>query len=159
MNASYIQSKIYETSHDYKSALFEERTRALYNDSIVNEATIYAVADMESKYNLAKKEKEIQNKNFEIQKQKLEHKNEVNQKKFYIALLVAAIILMGLLYYYYIKKKQINTLLLIQNNLVKNKNESLEQIKQDLMNELEDKTEILEKVFTKNQSKIYRLNC
>lgn len=152
MNSSHLQSLIYEQMGLFEKALEEQRLYSTYSDTLVNEATIFAIADMESKYNLTRKEKEIQKQKFEIQKQSLEHEKEITQKKYYLAMLVAAIILIGLLYYYYVKKKQINSLLRTQNNIVKNKNGNLEHIKQELLVELNDKKEILEKVFTKNKT-------
>jgi len=153
MNASQLQSLIFEKQGDYKKALIEERLHVKYSDSLVNETTINAVAEMESKYNITKKEKEIQAQQFELEKQKLKEEKATTQKQLFLALLIGAIILIGLLYYYYVKKKQVNTLLLTQNNLIKDKNDNLEKLKHELMTELNDKTEILEKVFTKNQSK------
>lgn len=151
-SASKVQSQIHEMKGDLKSALQEERLFAQYNDSLINEANIYAVAEMESKYELAQKEKKIQQKNFEIQKQKLQQEKEASLKKFYFSLSLLLIIVFILILVKYRQKKRVNNLLTIQNNIIQNKNENLERIKNQLKAELEDKTEILDKVFTSNKS-------
>jgi DNA-binding CsgD family transcriptional regulator len=152
VNASKVQSQIYEQLGDNLNALKEERLSSLYNDSLLNEANIYAVAEMESKYELAQKEKKIQQKNFEIEKQKLQQEKDANVKRFYLSLFITLVVVFILILVKYRQKRRVNTLLTTQNNLISDKNKSLERIKEELKSELEDKTEILDKVFTSNKS-------
>ncbi|MFT4600108.1 MAG: ATP/maltotriose-dependent transcriptional regulator MalT [Arenicella sp.] len=151
-NASRVQSQIYELLGDDQKALEEERLYTKYNDSLINEANIYAVAEMESKYNLAQQEKKIQQKNFELQKQKLQREKDATLKKFYLSLTITLIVIFILILVKYRQKRRVNSLLTTQNNLITDKNQNLERIKETLKSALHDKTEILDKVFTSNKS-------
>lgn len=151
-NSSKIESKIFEIEGNFEQALIQERLGFAYNDSLRNQDNIYAVAEMESKYNLEKKEKELQKKSFEIQKAKLLQEKEANQKKVYILLFAVSVLLIGFLVFSGLKNKQINRLLKAQNELIISKNNALENIKNALTVELKDKTEVLENIFSKNQT-------
>ena len=151
-NASEVQSRIFELKGDMVQALEQERLYNHYQDSLINEMNIYAVAEMESKYELTQKEKKIQEKNFELQKQKLQQDRDSVLKKLYLSISATLIALFILIIAKYRQNKKVNELLAIQNNLVSEKNKNLERIKEDLKVELQDKTEVLDKVFTVNKS-------
>ncbi|MEO9533978.1 MAG: tetratricopeptide repeat protein [Crocinitomicaceae bacterium] len=151
-NASQVKSEIYVLQGNYEAALEEEKLHFIYNDSLINEANIYAVAEIESKYELAQKEKKIQEKNFELQTRKLQQEKDANLKKFYLSLSITLIVIFILILVKYRQNKRVNTLLTTQNNLITDKNRNLERIKEELKTELEDKTELLDKVFTANKS-------
>jgi len=150
--ASRVQSQIFELLGQHEEALEEERLYSSYNDSLINETNIYAVAEMESKYVLAQKEKKIQQKNFELQKQKLQKEKDDTLIQFYLSLSITLIVVFILILVKYRQKRRVNNLLTTQNNIITDKNQNLERIKEDLKAELHDKSEILDKVFTSNKS-------
>jgi len=152
MNAAMLAADIQEREQNFEAAHESILVAMAYKDSLVNEANIMAVAEMESKYELALQEKRIQEKNFQLERERLENEKVSAQNKFYIALIIVVVFLLVLILFKYRQNRRINELLQDQNTIIQNKNEGLEQLKEELKAELKDKTEILDDVFSKNKS-------
>jgi DNA-binding CsgD family transcriptional regulator/tetratricopeptide (TPR) repeat protein len=149
-----FRSEILDQMSELDSALFYLRLSIAYDDSLVNKQNIYAVAEMEGKYNYEKsqrviKEQELQNLN----NQKTLSKQRIN---FLYLSIVMGVVLGGilLLYIFYINKKRKNELLAGQNALVKKRNNELDELNQRITSEvhnlkttIEEKESLLKNVF------------
>jgi ATP/maltotriose-dependent transcriptional regulator MalT len=149
-----FRSAILDRMSELDSALFYLRLSIVYDDSLVNQQNIYAVAEMEGKYNYEKsqrviKEQELQN----VNNQKKISKQRINL--LYLSI-VMGVVLSGilLLYIFYINKKRKNDLLAGQNALVKKRNSELDQLNQRITKEvnnlkttIEEKENLLKNVF------------
>lgn len=155
MRDSYInRAEIYAAQKEFAEAYATLLIGMRYNDSLVNEANIYAVADIEGKYNYEKntriiKEKELEN--VRSQKEIQEQKSMI----YYLILGVSVLLLTAaLLVVRFRQKKRKAELLLGQNKLIHKQKFELEAINSRLSNELdqlqvsvEEKERLLNEVF------------
>jgi len=148
------RAEIYAAQKSYSSAYEALQIGMRYNDSLVNEANIYAVADIEGKYNYEKntrviKEKELEN----VRSQK-----EIQEQKSMISSLILGlsilILIAALLVIRFQQKKRKAELLLGQNKLIQKQKIELEAMNSRLSNELdqlhvsvEEKERLLNEVF------------
>ena len=148
------RAEIYAAQKAYSSAYEALQIGMRYNDSLVNEANIYAVADIEGKYNYEKntrviKEKELEN----VRSQK-----EIQEQKSMISSLILGlsilILIAALLVIRFQQKKRKAELLLGQNKLIQKQKFELESMNSRLSNELdqlhvsvEEKERLLNEVF------------
>lgn len=152
---SYRQrAELFKISQKKDSALVYLEKSILYNDSLIDEANIYAVAEMEGKYNYEKNLRTIQEK--ELNEIKLD--NELKAKRVQQLLLLLVIAFVGGLafvwYRRYREKKQSNELLLGQNKLMNQRGKDLEKLNTRMASELdvlqlsiEEKEKLLNSVF------------
>ncbi len=99
-------SKLFIQIEDYKNAIMHQELFIAYNDSIYNEESSRQIAEMQTKYETEKKEKQINilQKDNEIQKLKNEKDNLSKWRLFY-ALLIIFILLIFVYYHYRVKRK------------------------------------------------------
>lgn len=152
---SYRQrAELFKSLNQKDSALVYLETSILYNDSLIDEANIYAVAEMEGKYNYEKNLRIIQEK--ELNETKLD--NELKSKRVQQLMLLLIIAFVGGLafiwYRRYREKKQSNELLLGQNKLMNQRSKDLEKLNarmtlelDDLQLSIEEKEKLLNSVF------------
>jgi len=144
-----LLSDIYINQNNFEKALTYYQLYSSLKDTLRNEDAFSKIVEMEAKYNLVKKEKEIQAKDFEIEKNNLELAEEKNARYFYITFLIGFILTTVLIGFGYFQKRRISLLLKTQNLLIKKNNETLRQTNLNLNTELKDKTKILDTVYTK----------
>jgi tetratricopeptide (TPR) repeat protein len=157
---SYRQRAGLLSSLDQKdSALFYLETSIRYDDSLLNEANIYAVAEMEGKYNYEKNLRTIKEK--ELNEAKLD--GQLKAKRVQQLVLLLIIVLVGGLafiwYRRYRENKQNNELLQGQNKLISQRSKDLEKLNQRLESELdtlqlsiEEKQKLLNSVFADKEA-------
>lgn len=150
------RAKIYEKYGEFDSAFKYLNKAELYYDSLVYEANIHAVAEMESKYNSEKnlrlrKEAELEafETNIELQEKEL-------QLLYLLLTLVAALGIAILIFVKYRAKRRNSELLLGQKILIEKRNNELNDLNERLHKELSDlkvntqeQEVILSKVFNK----------
>ncbi len=155
-----MKSQLAEMENDPQGALLYLKKYVAYNDSLVNEANIYAVMEMEGKYEHEKNLRKISDAELAIvQKEKMIEQEKL--KVFFwvglsIFLIVAALVFIVL---YYLKQK--NTQLLRgQMALISARNNNLKEINEKVNSELdrtqislEEKEELLNNVFTSSKKK------
>ena len=147
-----LLSEIYKKKKMFEDALYYFELHLALKDTLRDKEAFASIAEMEAKYNLVKKEKEIQEKGFEIEKGKLLLKQKERTILFYSVLFVIALILVFVIVFAYFQKRRVNRLLVGQNLLINKRNLILKEDKTKLTSELKDKTEILEKVYSDKQS-------
>lgn len=137
--AYYIISEAKYGLKKYKSAIKYRDLWVEVNDSIFNSEKIEALADLKTRYETEKKEKQIIKQSVEIKKNKLEIKRQEiekqSQKKLRDLLIIGfalAIILIMIMMLLFIQKKKANALLSekkleidTKNKILKDKNEAL----------------------------------
>lgn len=153
-----LKAIIAEKQGDLESSLSYLKQQLSYRDSLINETNIYAVSEMEGKYEYEKNLRLIQEselaiaqKEKEIERQKL--------KVFYwltaCVVLIAIVLVFMLLYWF---KKQNTSLLKGQLALIHSQNHNLSELNHNLKTELdrtqislEEKNEVLNNVFAKSK--------
>jgi DNA-binding NarL/FixJ family response regulator/tetratricopeptide (TPR) repeat protein len=155
-----IQSKISEAANRADSALYFLKLYVAYNDSLINEANIYAVVEMEGKYEHEKHLRAIADNELAIAQQEKLIEQEKLKVLYWVGttiIMVVAAIVFIVLYY----SKQKNTKLLSgQLALIAAKNNSLNQLNQSIKRELdrtqislEEKEALLNNVFSSSKNK------
>lgn len=148
------RAEIFSQQRKFKQAYDALYTSTKYNDSLVNEANIYAVADMEGKYNYEKNLRKIN----EQELKQLRTDRELEAKKaqqLYLILGVAGLIFVVLALVIGIRqKRRQNHLLKGQNSLINKQKSELEVMNSTLSVELdklqlsmEEKERLLSDVF------------
>lgn len=158
---AYVQrAELYRIKGDFKMAYEALETSRLYNDSLINEANIYAVADMEAKYNYEKNLRKIQEQ--ELEKARTDRALKEKEAQLSYVLLGSVLILAALVFVWIAlrNKKRKNELLTGQNELIKQQKQQLEVINARVSGELdvlkltvEEKEKLLNKVFASSKEK------
>jgi ATP/maltotriose-dependent transcriptional regulator MalT len=156
LNRSILEERVGRTD----IALSFERLATLYTDSLINEGTINAVAEMEAKYEYHKNKQLIQQGELEIVKEKqISAEATLTRNNWIISGLIIGFICL-ILSVKYINKRKHAGLMSAQNELIKLRNGELDGIIVRMNSELEKlqitvntKQIILDKVFSERQSK------
>lgn len=122
VNCYEMLGKDYSAEGDYKNAYLFHKKCAVVKDSILNAEKAEQMAEMQTKYESEKKDKEILKKNSELSQKELESKNKTIQRNIFIlgfalVLLTAIFILRG----FFLKKKA-NQLITQQKEVIEEKN-------------------------------------
>lgn len=105
----------YTLINNYKKAYEYEQLYASVQDSIFREESANAIAEMQTKYETEKKEKEIELLNKEKEVQGLQLKKSENQRIFFIVVAILVLVLSILIYSRYRLKSRTNKLLAEKN--------------------------------------------
>ena len=155
-----LRAKIFEVQHQMDSAYYALKKSRLYADSMINEANIYAVADMEGKYNYEKNLRKIQKQELLQARtdRELEEKRAVISYLLLGSTLVCAALV--LLFVLFRQKRKKHALLLGQNVLIEKQKVALERVNSRVTQQLDelkvgldDKEKLLNEVFAASSSK------
>ncbi len=158
-NILLIGAKIFEANDQIDSSLYMLKQGQTYYDSLVSEATINAVAEMESKYNTEKNLRLIK----EAELEAAETNEVLKEKKLQTSYLIIALILVFtaaifILIKYRSKQRSVK-LIQGQKVLIERQNQQLNTINSSLSSELgtlkldiKEKDNILDNVFSKSKS-------
>ena len=121
--------RLYKSIGEYKNALkYLEKYKGT-NDSIFNQAKELMASEMETKYQIQDKAKQIELLNNSKIIDDLEHENEINQQKNRIIYLILGLltftIILTLTAIGFIIKKKANNKLTEQNNIIQHKNDEI----------------------------------
>lgn len=147
-----VKAEIHEFKSDYKLALENYKIFVSYADSISHSDVYESISEMEAKYNLVEKEKEILEKNYQIELQKYENSKQKYLLIIFISIIIGLVISSVLFGISYFRKKRISETIKGQNLLIQKEVDQLERIKTSLLLELEDKKELLDKAFDTSRS-------
>ena len=150
-NAYLLLSEINESKNNNSQALNYYKLYSDVKDSILTIENADALAEAEAKYQNEKKEVELQKQNLIIEKQNHDIELESNKRKLFLSLLIGACLVLIFAGIGYFQKRRINLLLKAQNILIENKNLSLEKDKAAIDKELQDKSEILNRVYSEKR--------
>lgn len=148
------RAEIYAKGGDFPKAYDALEQSIAYDDSLVNEANIYAVADMEGKYNYEKNLRKIK----EQELKQLRTDRELDKKRSQLVYLLAGSLLLVLVVVVLVlgfrQKRRQNNLLKGQNRLIDRQKNEAEQLNASLSEQLdtlqltiEEKEQLLNKVF------------
>ncbi len=140
------QNKIVESYSYYKKYV-------TIKDSILNKDMNKSIAEMEAKYKNEKNEKELQERQFELDKKNIEIHGKGKQLTYVLIVLFVSLIGGGIAYYAYRQKKRVSKLLYGQNLLVEERNNNLNKINSSINHELAEHKNRLEAVFQENSKK------
>jgi len=147
------RSDIFNLSNQIDSALYSLNVSISYSDSLVNEANIYAVAEMEGKYEYEKNLRTIEQVKTELHSERI--------KLLYLTIIIGFTIAIVILFYVlYINKKRKSDLLNGQNIIIEKQNNNLEHLNNSIKQKLDklqltlnDKKELLDVVYSKPAGK------
>lgn len=103
--------EIYKKQNKYDQALAYHEKYQMLSDSIKEEELMKNLAELETKYETTKKEKEIAVLNSENQIQELQLEKAAKQNIVIITGLLAALFIAGLLFYFYRQKRKDNAII------------------------------------------------
>lgn len=154
------RSVLEEKSGKISEALRYERLATVYSDSVLNQGTIDAVAEMEAKYEYHKNKQLIQQRELEIANQKQISTEAKLTRNTWISIGLIVAFLCLILAVKYVSKRKQARLVLAQNELIKLRNSELDSINERISAEMEKlqftvntKQKILDEVFSDRQSK------
>lgn len=132
-----------------------------YNDSLINETNIYAIADIQGKYEYERQQNEIIEGKLAIsQKEKMIETQRANLT-LWIGVAIVALIFVVLFIILYLNKQQNSLLLKGQLALLSTRKEQLENLNESIKKQLdktkislEEKEDLLENVFSSAKEKV-----
>ena len=126
-NSYYSLSNLYSIKDDYKKSLEYFKLYTEIKDSIFTEESSGKIAEMQTKYETEKKEKENEILKKDNKIQKLEINKQQNIRNSFIVISVLVLILAFAIYTRYRSKQKINVILNQKNNVIENTNTELNQ--------------------------------
>jgi len=131
------RGKIAALQGDFQKAYRALETSIIYNDSLVNEANIYAVAEMEGKYNYEKNKRIIQAQELKQLRYERTLQKTRTQVLYLIVGAVGLTLLTVVLIVLYRSKRRKSALLEGQNRLIDKQKKDLEVLNQSIAKELD----------------------
>lgn len=108
----------YEKVNDYKKAYGYRKLFSAIKDTLLNEQSTKLIAEMNTKYDSEKKDKELLEKDVEINKQFAESSKKKNQRNIFIAIFLATLISLIFIYRGFKQKQLVNKQLAEKNQLI-----------------------------------------
>jgi len=103
-----ILSESYAAQNQYKKAWQYQKLYKIYHDSTVDVEVVRQITEMESKFEVEKKEKEIALLNSEKEKQKLKMQKQRSQRNLMIGLTALVLVVLIFVYWGYRNKQKLN---------------------------------------------------
>jgi signal transduction histidine kinase/DNA-binding NarL/FixJ family response regulator len=104
-----ILSEAFAALNQFEKAYRYQKLYKIYHDSTVNVEVVRQITEMESKFEVEKKEKEIALLNSEKEMQELKMQKQRSQRNLMIGLTVLVLVVLIFLYWGYRNKKKLNT--------------------------------------------------
>ena len=120
-------SELFDKKGDYKQALNYHKLYCDIKDTLLNEQSSKQIAEMNTKYDSEKKDKELIKKDAEINKQQAQTEKQTLQRNAFIAGFFLVLVLAFFIYRGYRQKQTANGLLEGKNLLIKNQKELVEE--------------------------------
>ncbi|HAN00769.1 MAG TPA: hypothetical protein DCQ26_19415 [Marinilabiliales bacterium] len=166
MSVSYnLLSRVKEQLGDYRAALQLTKEEMKINDSILNKETASTILELESKYQLERKEQAIQLQQLQLAQRDLEFKNqeiEMAWQKRIRNLSLILVLLLSVLIFWLIRslvyRKALNNRLDKQRHDILIKNEELAQLNEELQTQ-QHQIIIQNEVLVKQNLKIEEVNA
>ncbi|MCB2219864.1 MAG: tetratricopeptide repeat protein [Bacteroidetes bacterium] len=103
-----ILSEAYAKTNRFDKAFYFQKLYKLYNDSIQNLEVVRQITEMESKFEVANKEKEIALLNLESEKKELRIKQQRSQRNLMIGFTALVLVILAFLYWNFRNKQKLN---------------------------------------------------
>ncbi len=153
MDALSVQFECQYQLKQYKKAYDLLTTYNLYQDSVYQENKQNAIAELETKYDTEKKEKQIEIQNLELKSQDVKIQKERALSNFYFASGIGAVIILIMVGYSLFQKRKANELLTEQKYEIEEKNEELNQQNEEII-AIGEKIEMQNDVLSKQNTDI-----
>lgn len=153
----FLLSQIYESLGNTSNAYNAYKQYTVLKDSIFNERSENIIAELQTRYDITKKEKEIELLRREKTIRDLELDQQKTITRVTIIVIVMIIILLIAIYFAYREKKSHNILLQEKNRVIENQKNEVETQKkevEDLNEELQTQNELL----AESEAKLQDLN-
>ncbi len=118
-------SRVYAKLGNYKLAYEYHRQYSIRKDSIINTESTKQIAEMNTKYETEKKDKELIKKDAEINKQNAERKQRATERNTFIIAFALTIGLAFFIFRGYRQKQKANRLLAEKNTVIEEKNKDI----------------------------------
>ncbi|MBN2894072.1 MAG: tetratricopeptide repeat protein [Bacteroidales bacterium] len=125
-NAYKMMSNIYKDWQKFDSAFKYLNLYTIYKDSLFDENFSEQIADMETKYESDKKQKEIEIQNLAIEKKDTEISARKRTQTILVSFIVVVLLLMVFLVRLFLQKKKANELLSVKNVEISQQKEEIE---------------------------------
>ncbi len=125
-------ARVYYNQHKYKTAYHYAKKYQYYNDSIYSDSRQVQLAELRTKYHLARKENEISKLRADKLNQEIKLFKAERQKQVFIFVLIFLLIIVLSFLFVNRSKQRTNSALIEKNNKIKLINEKLIKSKQDL---------------------------
>ena len=120
-------SDLFEKKGDYKQSYHYYKLFSDFKDTLFNEQSAKQIAEMNTKYDSEKKDKELLRKDIEISKQLTETEKQNFQRNTFIVGFVLVLVLVFFIFKGYRQKKAANGLLEEKNTLIENQKKLMEE--------------------------------
>ncbi|MBA3706507.1 MAG: tetratricopeptide repeat protein [Bacteroidetes bacterium] len=120
-------SDLFDKKHDYKKALEYHKLYTDLKDTLLNETSGKQIAEMNTKYDTEKKDKELLQKDAEITKQQSESEKQQLQRNTFIIGFGLMLVLAFFIFRSYRQKKEANAQLEIKNEAISKQNTEIEK--------------------------------
>ena len=127
-DAYYTFSEIYENKHDYKNALLYHKKYKILEDSIFNKEKNRQIQESETKYQINKKQQEIDNQKLELAKRDSQIEIKKTQNYIFAAIVFFLLIIIFIIFFLLKQKQKINNLIKKQNKRITDSIEYAEKI-------------------------------
>jgi len=126
-DAYTLLSDLFDKNGDYKKAYNYHKLYSDIKDTILNEQSGKQIAEMNTKYDSEKKDKELLKKDLEISKQLVETEKKHLQRNVFIICFALVLALSFFIFRVYSNKRNANILLEIKNTLIENQKQLVEE--------------------------------
>jgi serine phosphatase RsbU (regulator of sigma subunit)/uncharacterized protein HemY len=120
-------AELHEKNGDYKSAFNYFQLSSEMSDTLLNDESSKQIAEMNTKYNSEKKDKELLKKDAEITQQQADFENKKLQRNAFIGSFVLLLILVFYIYKGYREKRMINKQLEEKNKFIETQKLQVEE--------------------------------
>lgn len=131
-----VFAKVYEANKQYETALLYQRKYSGLSDSLLSEENSIRVNELDARYQSAQKERELESKQLEIEKQ--QETERQNTWYLYIALggIFLLLVLAGVIIAAFVQKQNSSFKLAIQKNEIEKKNIELRRKNKDILDSI-----------------------
>jgi len=130
-----LSDALFELGQYKESAEYMKKMQVL-NDSLLNENSNKQIAEMQTKYETEKKDKEIVKQNAEIKNQQIEADKKATESKALVIGIVLLLFVVGFIYRGYKQKQKANQIITLQKQEVEHKNLIIEEKQKEILDSI-----------------------
>ncbi len=136
INGYDLYCRIYENKGDYKNSIFYLRKKVNLNDSLIKLSNSQNMAELDTKYQVEKKDKELLKLKEKAAIEQLEKEKQENKSMMLMIGIGVSLLLGGFALYAYLNKQKANKLLDKEKHLVEQQKEILEVKNKEILDSI-----------------------